>query len=146
MHLAWLMWLAAIMPPHLSNQTCLATTVYLEARGQPVLGQKAVAEVAMRRRASGLWGDNVCSVVNAPKQFAPTLVPPGTSLNNLVAWKRAWNIAGEALANWSLPKSERTYIVPGANSFYATSIAPPRWAQDEAPLAVIGSHRFYAVN
>jgi spore germination cell wall hydrolase CwlJ-like protein len=50
--------------------------VYLEARDQSARGQQAVAEVALRRRDSGLWGDNLCSVVTARKQFAPTLVPP----------------------------------------------------------------------
>ena len=38
------------------------------------------AEVALRRLDSGLWGDSMCEVVTARKQFAPTIVAPGTRL------------------------------------------------------------------
>lgn len=148
MKLAWLMWMAswlAPVSPHLANQTCLATTVYLEARGEPHMGQAAVAEVALRRREMGLWGNSVCDVVNAPKQFAPTLVPRSTQLDNLRAWNLAWKIAGEEMHTWSLPRDERRYVVPHAMSFYSAAIPAPAWAQG-SPLAVIGDHRFYAVN
>ncbi len=148
MKLAWLMmmasWLSPVAP-HLASQTCLATTVYLEARGEPNNGQAAVAEVAMRRREMGLWGKSVCAVVTAPKQFAPTLVPRNTPLDNLAAWKQAWMVAGAALHEWSLPPDKRRYVVPHALSFYSVDIPPPDWAQG-APLAVIGDHRFYTVN
>ncbi len=148
MKLAWLMmmasWLSPVAP-HLASQTCLATTVYLEARGESRMGQAAVAEVAMRRREMGLWGKQVCQVVSAPKQFAPTLVPSNTPLDNLDAWKQAWQIAGAALHEWSLPRDERRYVVPHALSFYSASIPAPSWAQG-TPLAVIGDHRFYTVN
>ncbi len=148
MKLAWLMmmasWLSPVAP-HLASQTCLATTVYLEARGEPMIGQAAVAEVAMRRREMGLWGKHVCQVVTAPKQFAPTLVPAGTRLDNIGAWNLAWRIAGQALHEWSLPRDERRYVVPHALSFYSVAVPAPDWAQG-MPLAVIGDHRFYSVN
>ena len=76
MKLAWILWLASVLPPQTADSLCLSTTVYLEARDQSVRGQQAVAEVALRRRDSGLWGDTVCDVVTARKQFAPTLVSP----------------------------------------------------------------------
>ena len=78
MELSFLMWLASLLPSAQAEPLCLATTVYLEARDQSELGQRAVAEVALRRRDSGVWGDDVCEVVTAPKQFAPTIVPPRT--------------------------------------------------------------------
>ncbi|MHB1991691.1 cell wall hydrolase [Metallibacterium scheffleri] len=148
MKLAWLLWMASWMAPvapHLASQTCLATTVYLEARGEPQIGQAAVAEVALRRREMGLWGKHVCEVVTAPKQFAPSLVPPGTQLDNLQSWQLAWTVAGRALHEWSLPRDRRRYVVPHAMSFYAADIPAPSWATG-SPLAVIGDHRFYAVN
>ncbi|MGO4774792.1 cell wall hydrolase, partial [Lysobacter sp. 2RAB21] len=86
MKLAWILWLASVLPPQTADSLCLSTTVYLEARDQSQRGQQAVAEVALRRRDSGLWGDTVCEVVTANKQFAPTLVSPGTRLNNSEAW------------------------------------------------------------
>jgi hypothetical protein len=89
MKLAWILWLANVMPQPAADQLCLATTVYLEARNQSQLGQRAVAEVALRRLEKGIWGKNLCEVVMAPKQFAPTLISPDYRLANLKAWNRA---------------------------------------------------------
>jgi spore germination cell wall hydrolase CwlJ-like protein len=75
--------------------------VYLEARDQSVQGQQAVAEVVMRRRDSGLWGADLCSVVTARKQFAPSLVSPRTQLSNVDAWAEAVTVALESERNWA---------------------------------------------
>jgi spore germination cell wall hydrolase CwlJ-like protein len=93
MKLAWILWLANVMPQPAADQLCLATTVYLEARNQSQLGQRAVAEVALRRLEKGTWGKNLCEVVMAPKQFAPTLISPDYRLANLKAWNRAVGVA-----------------------------------------------------
>src|SRR5690606_11940303 len=83
MKLATVLWLTQLLPQPYADQACLATTVYLEARNQSELGQRAVAEVALRRLDSGRWGDNLCAVVTAPRQFAPTLVSPNYDMDNL---------------------------------------------------------------
>jgi hypothetical protein len=75
MKLSMLLWLMSVLPQPLADQTCLATTVYLEARSQSTVGQMAVAEVAMRRRERGQWGGTVCDVVKSPHQFALTTTP-----------------------------------------------------------------------
>ncbi len=59
MKLSALLWMASVLPSHLADQTCLATTVYLEARSEPTIGQYAVAEVALRRRDRGMGGNTV---------------------------------------------------------------------------------------
>ena len=144
MKLAWIMWLASVLPPQTADSLCLSTTVYLEARDQSVRGQQAVAEVALRRRDSGLWGDTVCDVVTARKQFAPTIVSPGTRLNNANAWAEAVTIALEAERNWALPPGERKEIVPGASHFLAHAIASPSW-RNAYQVATIGDHTFLRV-
>ena len=144
MKLAWILWLASVLPPQAADSLCLSTTVYLEARDQPVRGQKAVAEVALRRRDSGLWGDSVCEVVTARKQFAPTLVPTSTRLSNPEAWAQAVTIALEAERNWALPPGERQEIVPGASHFLAHAIASPNW-RNAYQVATIGDHTFLQV-
>ncbi len=59
MKLAWILWLSSnVLPQPAADSLCLSTTVYLEARDQSMRGQQAVAEVALRRRDSGLWGGN----------------------------------------------------------------------------------------
>ncbi|MGY6519021.1 MAG: cell wall hydrolase [Lysobacteraceae bacterium] len=143
MKLSWLLWLAQLMPQPAGDQICLATTLYLEARDQPVAGQLAVAEVALRRRDSGLWGDSLCEVVTARSQFAPTLVHPNYRLRNARAWENAVQLAFQAEQAWSAPDGERQEIVPGASHFAAHNLVSPAWANE--PVAVIGDHTFYRV-
>ena len=144
MKLAWILWLSQLLPQPAADSLCLSTTVYLEARDQSVRGQEAVAEVALRRRDSGLWGDSMCDVVTARKQFAPTIVSPRTQLSNAEAWSQAVTIALEAERNWALPEGERQEIVPGASHFAALSIAQPSW-RNAYQVAKIGDHTFLKV-
>ncbi len=144
MKLAMMLWLASVLPQHLANQTCLATTVYLEARSQPTIGQLAVAEVAMRRRDQGRWGNTVCDVVTAPHQFATATTPKSFEITNLAAFQKAWKIAGDSINNWNLPRNERRLVVPHADHF-ATAAVSPTWERNRTGTT-IGAHTFYAVN
>lgn len=144
MKLAWILWLASVLPPDTADSLCLSTTVYLEARDQSVRGQQAVAEVALRRRDSGRWGDNVCDVVTARKQFAPTLVSPGMRLTHTESWAQSVTIALEAERNWALPDHQRIEVVPEASHFVAHALASPSW-RNSYQVARIGDHTFYRV-
>ena len=144
MKLAWLLWLASVLPPEPADSLCLSTTIYLEARDQTTQGQQAVAEVALRRQESGLWGHSMCDVVTARKQFAPTLVSPKTELDNTRAWDEAVNIAFASKKNWALPPEKRKEIVPGASHFMAHNIASPSW-RNAYQVATIGDHTFLRV-
>lgn len=144
MKLAWILWLASILPPQAADSLCLSATLYLEARDQSTQGQQAVAEVALRREDSGLWGDSMCQVVTARKQFAPTIVSPQTRLSNTEAWAQAVTIAIEAEQNWALPDGQRKEIVPGASHFLAHDIASPSW-RNAYQVAQIGDHTFLKV-
>ncbi|GGK01084.1 cell wall hydrolase [Luteimonas terricola] len=144
MKLAWILWLASVLPPPAADSLCLSTTLYLEARDQSVLGQRAVAEVALRRADSGLWGDSVCDVVTARKQFAPTIVSPRTRLTNTEAWSQSVTIALESQRNWALPADVRNEVVPGASHFLAHAIASPSW-RNAYQVATIGDHTFLRV-
>ena len=144
MKLAWILWLSQMLPQPAADSLCLSTTVYLEARDQTLRGQQAVAEVALRRLDSGLWGDSMCSVVTARKQFAPTIVAPGTRLKNSDAWARSINVALDAERNWALPIGQRKEIVPGASHFMPHNIASPSW-RNAYQVAQIGDHTFLRV-
>ncbi len=144
MKLAWILWLSQLLPQPAADSLCLSTTVYLEARDQTLRGQQAVAEVALRRLDSGLWGDSMCQVVTARRQFAPTIVAPGTQLGNDAAWREAMTVAFDAERNWALPVAERREIVPGASHFAALSLASPSW-RNAYQVATIGDHTFYKV-
>lgn len=147
MKLAWILWLANhVLPQPSADQLCLATTVYLEARNQSTLGQRAVAEVALRRLEKGVWGENLCAVVTAPKQFAPTLVSPNYWIRNAKAWQRAVDVAFQAQREWKETHGGKRHpLVPGADHFVALGLANPAWAQG-TPVATIGDHTFYRVS
>lgn len=144
MKLVWILWLSQFLPQPAADSLCLSTTVYLEARDQSVRGQQAVAEVALRRRDSGLWGNDVCKVVTARSQFAPGIVSPNTRLSNTQAWANAVTVAMESERNWALPVGERKEVVPGASHFAATAIASPSW-RTAYQVATIGDHTFFKV-
>jgi spore germination cell wall hydrolase CwlJ-like protein len=144
MKLSMLLWLTSLMPQPVADQACLATTVYLEARSEPVIGQLAVAEVALRRRDRGHWGNTVCKVVTAPHQFATTTTPGSFEITNLDAFHKAWLIAGRSINNWSLPVAQRKMLVPRADHFATIEISPA-WPRNR-PSVTIGEHAFYAVN
>jgi spore germination cell wall hydrolase CwlJ-like protein len=143
MHLSFLLWVASMLPASAGDSLCLATTVYLEARGESELGQRAVAEVALRREEDGRWGDSVCEVVTAPKQFAPTLVNPNFEMANLESWQQAFDVAFKAQADWQLPVGDRNEVVPGASHFAAHYVSPS-WISYPR-VRTIGEHSFYRV-
>ena len=144
MNLSLLLWLTTLMPQPVADQACLATTVYLEARSQPTIGQLAVAEVALRRRDRGFYGNTVCKVVTAPHQFATTTTPGSFEIDNLPAFVKAWDVAGDSIHNWQLPPSQRHVVVPHADHF-ATVEVSPSWSHNK-PSITIGNHAFYALN
>ena len=145
MKLALLLWMASRLPQPTADRVCLATTIYLEARSESPIGQAAVAEVALRRRENGQWGDTLCSVLTARGQFALSTMSPNYIVDEVPAWQNAWTVAGVAMGVWSLPPNMRVALVPRADHFFSASVAPPAWAKG-SPLAVIGDHRFYRAN
>lgn len=144
MKLSMLLWLTSLMPQPVADQACLATTVYLEARSEQLDGQLAVAEVALRRRDRGRWGNTVCQVVTSPHQFATSTTPGSFEITNLQAFDKAWRIAGKSIHNWQLPIAQRRMLVPRADHFAKTAISPT-WSVNR-PSITIGEHAFYAVN
>ena len=144
MKLSLLLWLTTLMPQPVADQACLATTVYLEARSQPTDGQLAVAEVALRRRDRGHYGETVCKVVTAPHQVATTTTSGSFEISNLPAFVKAWDVAGNSIHNWQLPLAQRRMLVPHADHFATTAISPS-WSRNR-PSVTIGDHAFYAVN
>lgn len=142
MKLAFLLWLASVLPQPIADRACMAGTIYLEARSEPVAGQLAVAEVALRRVDSGQWGDSLCAVLTAPGQFALSTMPQNYTLQEVDSMERSWALANLAIAMWSLPPQLRPSLVPKADHFFASDTPVPSWARGY-PLARIGDHSFY---
>src|SRR5690625_19184 len=144
MTLGWILWFASLMPQPAADSVCLGATAYPAAPNQSLRGQQAVAEVALRRQESGLWGDSMCEVVTARKQFAPGIVSHRMRLRNHDALARAMTVAVESERNWALPADRRREVVPGASHFMAHAIAAPAW-RNAYQVAVIDDHTFLRV-
>lgn len=125
--------------------TCLAHNVYFEARGEPMAGQRAVAEVTMNRAASGRYPPRICDVVYQKNwdtirkryvgafswtEFGFLPNPDGE------AWRQALQAASAVYYGTEPP------VVAGALHYHANYITPA-WAKDKTPIAKIGRHIFY---
>ena len=130
---------------HRQSLACLARNIYFEARGEPVAGQYAVAEVTMNRRASRRFPSTVCGVVYEKNwdslrgryvgafswtEFDALPDPQGEQ------WQRAMVIAEAVYYGRYTP------TLQGATHFHASYIKPD-WAPQKRRVAKIGRHIFY---
>lgn len=113
---------------------CLAGAIYFEAKGEPLAGQLAVAEVILNRAKSGRFASDVCGVVLQHGQFGFVRGGAIPSVNAAAAaWKRAVAVAKVAIADaWDSPASNALY-------FNAVRRAPGNAVR----VAAIGNHVFY---
>jgi spore germination cell wall hydrolase CwlJ-like protein len=118
--------------------TCLALNVYHEARGEPFLGQVAVAQVTINRVESPLYPDTVCDVVLQPHQFSWTGDGRSDRPLDQRAWKEALSVADMVL-NYGLRVAE---VEDDALHYHAAGV-DPSWSAELAALTRIGNHRFY---
>lgn len=115
---------------------CLAKNIYHEARGEPFHGQVAVALVTANRLAAGIFGNTICSVVYAHRQFSWTLDKKKTVTDDK-AWEASVKIAKAVLSKQVYePNFKAIY-------FHATTVKP-RWAKTKTFVTRIGNHLFYA--
>ena len=118
--------------------TCLALAVYHEARGEPLSGQMAVAEVVLNRVESDRFPNTVCEVVKQPHQFSFYWDGKSDTPRDPVAWAIASNVAQQAL-------DQKPNITEGATFYHATYVSP-YWAARFHPTAAIGRHVFFKSN
>ena len=124
---------------------CLAENIYFEARGEPLEGQYAVAEVTLNRTRSRNFPHSVCAVVHEghwdPMRRRFVADFSWTELGDAAAsdgpaWKQAMTVASAAY------DEQHQLLVPGAIFYHATNVQPA-WARTKKPVATIGSHIFY---
>ena len=123
------------MPDDMSNEMrCLAGAIYFEAKGEPLSGQLAVAEVILNRTKSGNFPKSVCSVVTQRGQFSFVRGGHVPSVPSNRQYRTAIAVARVALADsWDSPASNAMY-------FHARQVTPG-WHRQQ--VASIGNHIFY---
>ena len=116
---------------------CLAGAVYFEARGEPLAGQLAVAQVIINRSEDRRFPRTYCGVVAQPGQFSfmrgsrMPAIRTGTA-----AWTRAVAIA--EIADKGMWQSEA-----GDAVFFHARYVQPSWSHRKTRLAQIDTHIFY---
>lgn len=116
---------------------CLAGAVYFEARGEPLYGQLAVAEVVINRSQDSRWPANYCGVVYQRAQFSFVRGGRMPAINTSKAtWHRAKAVARIAHENlWQSEANEAVY-------FHANYVRP-KWSRKKTPVTQIDTHVFY---
>jgi Cell wall hydrolyses involved in spore germination len=115
---------------------CLAKNIYYEARGEPMHGKIAVAQVTLNRVTHRTeFQSSICGVVYAKHQFSWTMErhrePRGE------AWREAQALAkAVVIGTVHLPEFKALY-------FHNLTVNP-RWNKTKELVARIGNHIFYA--
>ncbi len=119
-------------PTAYGDRECLARAVYFEARGEPLEGQLAVAQVILNRVASGHYATTVCGVIGQRGQFSFDHARTPADGRD---WRIAKAIAAiAATAAWDV-------VAPRATAFHATRVAVG-WTSMHK-VGTIGNHVFY---
>jgi spore germination cell wall hydrolase CwlJ-like protein len=129
---------AGATAPANSEQGCLASAIYFEARGEPIEGQLAVAEVVLNRTRSGRYPTTICEVVRQPAQFSFVrrgVIPRADP--NCEHWRRAIAIA-------RIAESRATRLLPENVLWYHANYVSPGWGRRLARTTRIGAHIFYS--
>lgn len=127
---------------------CLALNVFHEARGEPSIGQYAVAAVTLNRARQSK--KDICAVVFEPHQFSWAngnvftyrgrgsvtyyAVHPRKVPKKGAAWDRALEVARDAL---------KTPPIMGSILYYHNLSVKPKWAKAKEKVVQIGNHIFY---
>jgi hypothetical protein len=136
---------AALARRRTQELQCLAENIYFEARGEPLDGQYAVAEVTLNRTRAAHFPRTICAVVHQTRwdpgrrryvaDFSWTELPASAPPDG-AAWKQAMAVATAAYDDLRAP------LVPDALFYHAADVRPP-WARTRSPVATIGNHIFY---
>ena len=117
---------------------CLAAAVYYEARGEPLAGQAAVAQVVLNRARRPSFPKSVCGVVyqgagGRDCQFSFACNGAMRRPREWAAWTRARDVAARALDGYVMA------AIGQATSFHAA-----RLGGGEGRVVRVGGHVFFA--
>ncbi|KQT54737.1 hypothetical protein ASG43_04015 [Aureimonas sp. Leaf454] len=139
-------WAATPLPPSAysgKEQTCLATGIYFEARGESEEGQAAVAQVILNRVRNPTYPKTICGVVYQNKswrnrcQFSFACDAYKDRILNKRAYARAKDVADK------VTRGEIWLADVGSSTHYHATYVAPRWAKAMQKVDKIGRHIFY---
>jgi spore germination cell wall hydrolase CwlJ-like protein len=124
------------------ERRCLSTAIYFEARGEPVRGQIAVAQVILNRVRSPEFPQTICGVVYQGQmqkgcQFSFACDGHTDMPRDNEQWALAQDIAKQVTSGqvW-LPEV-------GYSTYYHANYVRPGWVNNMSKIDSIGNHIFY---
>ena len=126
-----------------AQRRCLAVGIYFEARGEPVKGQQAVAQVILNRVKNPAYPRSVCGVVYQNKrkrnrcQFSFACDGIRDRIRSAKHWRVAKKVANEAIDGKVWLRKV------GSSSHYHADYVRPRWRRSMKRRVKIGRHIFY---
>ncbi len=139
-------WAGNALPPHVftdSEQRCLASGVYFEARGEPVKGQAAVAQVILNRVRNPAYPNTICGVVYQNKRWRNrcqfSFACDG--IRDRVRSRHHWSIAKDVSMAVTAGKIWLDEV--GSSTHYHATYVRPKWARRMKRVGRIGLHIFY---
>lgn len=139
-------WAATPLPAYVfsdKEQQCLASGIYFEARGEPVKGQAAVAQVILNRVRNPAYPNTICDVVYQNKdwrnrcQFSFACDRIADRVRSKQHWKTAREVAMATTAGKIWLKEV------GSSTHYHATYVRPAWAKTMKKVGRIGLHVFY---
>lgn len=122
---------------------CLALNVFWESKGEPLIGQIAVASVTLNRLANPRFPKSICDVVwqgvglgRSKCQFSWVCNRRLNEPNEEAAWQRAQQVAYRTMFLDPVDPTD------GAVYFHATYVRPD-WSYEKPRIMRIGRHIFY---
>ena len=126
---------------------CLTVAIYYEARGEPIEGQAAVAQVILNRVQHPDFPDDACAVMFEPDQFS-FVDEIGTENLLPVMIERAYTAA---IARTPIEKAAKAAleVVEGyhthiTSTHYHADYVEPYWADVYTLDFRVGNHIFYS--
>ncbi|WP_246727677.1 cell wall hydrolase [Chelativorans sp. Marseille-P2723] len=134
------------LPPHVfsdKEQQCLAAGIYFEARGEPVRGQAAVAQVILNRVRNPAYPDTICGVVyqneNWRNRCQFSFACDG--IRDRVRSPEHFRTAKEV--GFAVTAGKIWLEEVGTATHYHATYVQPRWARAMERKKKIGQHIFY---
>ena len=139
-------WAANILDPSVfspAEQKCLTDAIYFEARGEPLKGQAAVAQVVLNRVRNPAYPNTICKVVYQNKDWT-NQCQFSFACDNVkdIVWSRErYNVAAEI----GLAVTAGKIWLPevGSATHYHATYVSAMWAPTMKRVAKIGLHIFY---
>lgn len=128
---------------------CLALTIFHEARGEPAIGQKAVATVVLNR--ARIRDMDVCDVLLEKGQFSwnPSSYITKTRVRGKIVYQIIKSRLPVRSKGWKASLEAAKYVLQTENTmqnieFFHAIYTKPRWNTRYRAVFRAGNHVFYA--